>query len=260
MKKYAFSLATFLLITFSCKPTKTKDSGSETTPTDQLPAISISCASAGESTEGIPSFRLTAIEGDQVFLLDNLPACQMIPKSDFPKYQIPAEAHMAAGGWYAGGGDYFYTLRENDQWLIKKGGIDEMQLTQSYGYRTVAVYKNGAFTKVEGEESLQDQILGLYSLGGHHESWLVLIDQGDQGQLTAQMAVVDGMLPPAEDLAQQFEDFQFQPFFKFDFDEKTQTFTSDKGNGLYDKTNTTISFFEQKSHISDTLTLTLIQK
>ena len=52
---------------------------------------------------------------------------EIIQPDEFANYQIPENAIAARGGWYAGGGDYFYYIEENGNFLIYKGWQDEVQ-------------------------------------------------------------------------------------------------------------------------------------
>jgi len=52
---------------------------------------------------------------------------EIIQPDEFANYQIPQKAMAARGGWYAGGGDYFYYIEENGNFLIYKGWQDEVQ-------------------------------------------------------------------------------------------------------------------------------------
>lgn len=53
-------------------------------------------------------------------------SCQLIPPEEYEDFKIPAEALAAAGGWWAGAGDYFYILEAETEYVVMKGVLDEM--------------------------------------------------------------------------------------------------------------------------------------
>lgn len=52
---------------------------------------------------------------------------EKIPYDDYEQYDIPKKAKTACGGWYAGTGDYFYSIEENGVIKIFYGWADEEQ-------------------------------------------------------------------------------------------------------------------------------------
>ncbi len=67
-------------------------------------------------------------------------SCQTITPDQYGRYQIPATAISAAGGWYAGAGDYLYVVEEEDNYVVMKGEMFEESEDGNYNYRVVAKY------------------------------------------------------------------------------------------------------------------------
>lgn len=75
-------------------------------------------------------------------------ACETIEKNQYNSHQIPENAIVAVGGWWAGKGDYVYVVEENGNFVVKKGEIFEEQEDNSYNYQTVMTFDK------KGEQAL----------------------------------------------------------------------------------------------------------
>jgi uncharacterized Zn-finger protein len=67
-------------------------------------------------------------------------SCETIAKEQYEQYQIPASAIDAAGGWWAGAGDYFYVAEEGGNYVVRQGAMFEEQEDNSYNYKTVMTF------------------------------------------------------------------------------------------------------------------------
>src|SRR3989338_5402261 len=52
-------------------------------------------------------------------------------------YDIPADALASCGGWWAGGGDYFYAIWENNNVVVYQGWQDEGQKDNGFHWKAV---------------------------------------------------------------------------------------------------------------------------
>lgn len=98
------------------------------------------------------------------------------------------------------------------------------------------------------------ELVGTYTLGGHHESWALTI-QPVGNTVAVKYYLIDGMLPPKERmLAELFVPKVMEEFVVT----KDGLISSDLGKGRYRSSagEATIVFEEIKSHISDQLELT----
>ena len=78
----------------------------------------LECKFLGESEFGAPQNSvLVGFNGSKI-AVGKCDGCQKINKKAFSDYEIPSNAISACGGWWAGAGDYFYTVKN------KNGGID----------------------------------------------------------------------------------------------------------------------------------------
>lgn len=85
-----------------------------TVPNDGL----LKCNFIGESEYGAPQNSVTVEINGSEQSVGKCDACESINKSTFGDYEIPSNAISACGGWWAGAGDYFYTIKNIN------GGID----------------------------------------------------------------------------------------------------------------------------------------
>lgn len=70
-------------------------------------------------------------------IIDTVMACDKIPASNFAQYDIPKTALSACGGWWAGAGDYFYAIWENNKVVVYQGWQDEQQTDDGYHWEVV---------------------------------------------------------------------------------------------------------------------------
>ena len=66
--------------------------------------------------------------------------CEPLPKENYAQFQIPDNAIAAAGGWWAGAGDYFYLVEEAGNYVLKQGSMDESAENNDYGYKTIMTF------------------------------------------------------------------------------------------------------------------------
>ena len=99
-----------------------------------------------------------------------------------------------------------------------------------------------------------NDLVGTYTLGGHHESWILDISKkGNNYEVN--YFVLDGMLAF---IAHVIKDTPTKKLKKFDVDFKTMTFDSDLGKGKIQMASgdyLQITFFDIESHIDDQLVL-----
>ncbi len=69
---------------------------------------------------------------------------QVIEKENYKQYEIPAEAIIACGGWWAGAGDYYYVVAKGDQFDVMYATIDESEASR-YQYKSIATLKSSDF-------------------------------------------------------------------------------------------------------------------
>lgn len=105
----------------------------------------LKCNFLGESEFGVPQNSVyVAINGTQKSI-GKCDACKTIDKSEFSNYEIPSNAISACGGWWAGAGDYFYTVKnENGEIEVFFGWQDEGQIENddtSFHWKRTHTYK-----------------------------------------------------------------------------------------------------------------------
>ena len=76
----------------------------------------------GMDNNETPSSKIyLSISGKEIYIASIQVYAGIIEKSDFPTYDIPKNALSACGGWWAGGGDYFYTVQSKSGITVYQG-------------------------------------------------------------------------------------------------------------------------------------------
>ena len=146
--------ALFLLAACQNDPrTPPNDGSAETSEKNKLTTadVRLVCEAAEDPNQeaGYPQNEVFLYLAESKVKVADILACEEIDKADFASHQIPENAIIAVGGWWAGAGDYLYVVQEGDNFVVKKGEIFEEQEDNSYNYKTVMTFTS------EGEEFLQ---------------------------------------------------------------------------------------------------------
>ncbi|MFK7935188.1 MAG: hypothetical protein AB8G22_16875 [Saprospiraceae bacterium] len=256
MRFNAFSYLLILLFFAACQadtPDSTTTQQAVTTYDATAPKVTFVCEQISFD-EALPESALYVNVKDSKIKLTNIPVCETISRSDYAQHNIPTEATAAAGGFYAGLGEYFYAIVNNEKIDIIAGYMDERQTDDDFHYDRMASVKDGKVT-FKGMESKPD-LTGLYTLGGHHNSYVLFLGMQND-TLQAQYAEIEGMLPPAEEISQYMSGFNLKPI-DFDVDMNNLTFTSDLGYGKFERipTHVLVTFEEKENPMTgEALTL-----
>jgi hypothetical protein len=144
MKKSLFLFFTLGTLLFACKSdTGGNQSQTETAQPGIAPeTVKLICQPVEEPNmeADAPRNEVFLQLGNSKVKIADVLACDVIAPGDYEMHQIPKEALHAVGGWWAGGGDYFYVIVENGNYVVKQGAVDEMQEDNSYGYKTVVTF------------------------------------------------------------------------------------------------------------------------
>ncbi len=112
--------------------------------------IRLLCEDAG-GTEEAPAFALyLQVDDRKSKVAETASACDVINSEAYATYEIPAEARFAAGGWWAGAGDYYYVIAEGNTLAVYHAAVDEMQEEPGYSYKRIAVYDGSKFRLESG--------------------------------------------------------------------------------------------------------------
>lgn len=143
MKNATLFLALSLFI-YACQSDAKKDNA-DTSASAKLVDVQLACEDMG-TTDEAPHFAVYAIINEQkTKLMEVSSGCQIIEKTQYTDYQIPNDAIIAVGGWWAGAGDYFYALQKGEQVKIFYAVADEAQETPGFRYKELATYAKGKF-------------------------------------------------------------------------------------------------------------------
>lgn len=145
--KYAYFVIFIIIFSIACK---------SDTPKTEPPTEAIKNSSAEIQREaptfaietqtdknGTPRSTVSVMVGGKKLKVAEAKAFEIIGKTDYAIYQIPANAIAACGGWWEGAGDYFYILDNgNDNYTVMQGTMDEGQTSDSYNYKMVMNLSN----------------------------------------------------------------------------------------------------------------------
>jgi len=65
--------------------------------------------------------------------------CADITKESYEQYDIPKEAIVACGGWWAGAGDYYYVIMRDGKPVVFEGWQDEGQDDEGFHWTEITV-------------------------------------------------------------------------------------------------------------------------
>lgn len=128
------TIAFFFGLTISCggggttTPETTTDSTAVTTTQPTAPTkVELIWNYLGKTDFDAPQNEIVLKVDGKEQKIDTILACDVIAAADYQRHEIPATAVSACGGWWAGGGDYFYAIIENNQAVVYQGWQDEGQ-------------------------------------------------------------------------------------------------------------------------------------
>lgn len=93
------------------------------------------CFSEMNEETGVPSTIVKLQLNDALHDIKTVIACSPYEKEAFSNYDVPDTALSAAGGWFAGGGDYFFTARDGNNVIVFAGWQDEGQTDEGFHYK-----------------------------------------------------------------------------------------------------------------------------
>lgn len=147
MKKLAFASIIIAISLFSCKSdTSGSQSGNqettETVTSIDPGTVKLVCSPVDEpnTQADAPRHEVFLQMGDSRVKLADILNCETITAETYEQYQVPSNALSAVGGWWAGAGDYLYVAMEGDQFVVKKGEMDEGKTDNDYGYKTIMTF------------------------------------------------------------------------------------------------------------------------
>lgn len=147
MKKLILACLAVSVVFFACRNDPSQSGGQTdgtTAKTIDPKTVMLVCQPVEEPNmeADAPQHEVFIQLGDSKIKVADILNCETISPDQFGNYQIPDGALSAVGGWWAGAGDYLYVIHENDGFVVKQGGMDEMQEDNDFGYRTVLTFSN----------------------------------------------------------------------------------------------------------------------
>lgn len=140
----------FAIIFTSCgnktdKKAETTTSSDTTKPVVAEPPVGVEkgvkliCKDLGTDSMEIPhSNILLSVDGVET-KIKTINSCAEISKDMYKQMDIPDDAIMARGGWYAGAGDYYYVVTRNGKVSVFEGWQDETQKENGYHWKEISV-------------------------------------------------------------------------------------------------------------------------
>lgn len=133
MKYALLFILPFLMLLLSCEENADKHQSTE------IKTAEFVCKKATDWSEELPKYEVHFNLNGTQKLIAVINSCQTYTKDVFKQYEIPATALAACGGWWAGGGDYLYAIKQAGEVEIFKGTQDEGQTEPGYGYERIRV-------------------------------------------------------------------------------------------------------------------------
>lgn len=228
MKKQILVTLSFLVFIFACQNEPKTDQSHLSKPDVVLPELTakLICQSTNDTNDEIPKSEVFLQLGDYKLKIGYLLNCAEIDTANYSNYQIPQNALTAAGGWWAGAGDYFYVIKNGENFVVKKGIMNAQKAADDYGYKTISTFsKNGQpiYSKQE--------LTGIYILGSHDESYIFSLGLDGNKNWDAILYEIDGMLPPQAEIERYFADFKMIELNNFVVNMADLSFDSDLGKG-----------------------------
>ena len=130
-----------LILAFSSAMSCVKMSGNQQVIDAAFPEnVHFTCDELSTSEEFMQRFQISLTAGSTSIVLDTIADCGGINETQYSTYQIVDSSGQildAAGGWYAGSGDYFYCVRKTNDLLVYQGWQDEMQEDDGFHYKLI---------------------------------------------------------------------------------------------------------------------------
>lgn len=101
----------------------------------------LECRSLTGPDEDPPRNEIALVLQGERHVIGEVNSCETIEKQDYERYQIPDAALDAAGGWFAGAGDYFYLILKAEEYIVMAGWQDELQEDAGFHYEEKARFK-----------------------------------------------------------------------------------------------------------------------
>jgi hypothetical protein len=138
--KNAVFFCLLIFFYFSCSDEKSKNHHSDaqedspkTTQTEKTQELPTFVFKTGQDESGNPT---TTVEiqhqGKSTTIGKHTGNVETIAQEKYKEYDIPSNALEACFVWWAGSGDYYYIISENQQYTLFKGWQDEQQEDKGY--------------------------------------------------------------------------------------------------------------------------------
>lgn len=135
MREFAYSTIFLLFFATACQQTaKTKENTTGLTTDPPKAEVSFRCESMGEDENEVPHHQVFLVVNEQSTKIADINACDNLYPQDYERFQIPANALAACGGWWAGAGDYFYALEIKGEIVVMQGWQSEEQEDEGFHY------------------------------------------------------------------------------------------------------------------------------
>lgn len=135
MRNYLSILALLIVGCNPCQPNNSSPSPSSETPT----VARLECKVLRDADEhpADPFSEVYLLVGENKLKVADISVCLVFERPEFPHYGIPDTALSAAGGWWAGAGNYFYLIAEGDKYKVQYASSDEADGGRNLTYSTI---------------------------------------------------------------------------------------------------------------------------
>lgn len=234
MTRHLILAGMIALAAWGCKnDPASAEAATEVTPSEpQDIRFALHCADISQPGDKTPHHDVYAIAGKDTAKVGTIEVCDHIPKEEYAKYEIPADAYDAVGGTSDGKTTFIVYLAKSPEGKVQARMGDMYPGKQGgFTYRTLVVFTD---EDLNPSASLSPgEMVGSYALSGQDKSYVLYVGFSERN-MVAQAFTINGPLPQddAAIMAAVGKGTpEFIPSIVVDF--STYEFSSSKGAGKF---------------------------
>jgi hypothetical protein len=141
--RYLHPFLFYVLICLSLSScNKNQDAEEKKTPVSVAPGqndftvkAAFTCEELKGADEPDPESVLYLLHSETQHTIDTISTCSIIAREMYTTYNIPLNALSAAGGWWAGRGNFYYAIQEGDSLAVMHASPLQQQDSAGYEYK-----------------------------------------------------------------------------------------------------------------------------
>jgi hypothetical protein len=190
----------------------------------------LSAEANANSDEGTPAFNVYLLVGNEKIKVADALACDSLSVEQYEQYGVPDEAISALGCFWAGSGDYFYAIPIKGGIRVYRGFMGEEMSQGEIVYTPLMEFEDGQPHFDLGPK--KDELVGTYALSQEEGSHILFVGLHED-TLIGEHFVLDGILPPVNQLNMLMTGLTPVDSVGLFLDEPKMYFTSSMGEGQF---------------------------